>query len=395
MPPRQPPFHPHSPPFLSPVIFSVSVPIKGQSHFLRAAVESIRCQSSAVELAVLDATTDHSVQEILRDYADLISYGYHRADGGQAVAIQEGWDSTRGEIVSWLNADDCYFPGALPRVEAAFRSQPEVDVVFGHAVNLDAEGAFLSYFPAAADNVRLIQTENGICQPACFVRRRAMERVGGLNTNLHYVMDWDFWVRLYESGSRFLFLDTPLAAVTQHPLTKTLSGAALRYREIADLLEPNMPGAERMLSMARMRCHDFLNRPERGMGAMFRPLALVAASLDWRLRKPRQQPVLFGIEVGTQRVSGECVVQFPRYFPAHPATELEVLTDAPMALQAETSGVSFMLEPRGPEVTRFAGRDFTAHVMGAHLPAPITGPEILIRVRGTMSWRLISARLRR
>jgi len=386
--------HPtRTPAFPHRVIFSVSVPIKGQSHFLRAALESLRCQSNRVEVAALDASPDDSVQEVLRDYEDLVSYGYHRGDEGQAAAIQEGWDNTRGEIVAWLNADDCYFPGSLARVGAVFESRPDVDVVFGHAVNLDAGGAFLSYFPAAPDNVSLIRTENGICQPACFVRRSAMERVGGLSTSLHYVMDWDFWVRLYNNGSRFHFLATPLAAVTQHPQTKTLSGAALRYQEIGDLLALSAPRAERMLSLARIRCHDILNRPPQGAAALLRPLALVAASLDWRLRKPREQPVLFGIEVGTQRVSGECIVQFPRYAPGHPASALIVLADVPVTLHAEIAGTSLVLEPRGTEVAHFAGREITAQVIGGELPVPLGTPDVSIRLRGNPGWRLIAARL--
>jgi hypothetical protein len=75
------------------LIFSISVPVYGHAEFLPHTLESIRCQSAKVELAVLDATPDDSVQKVLSTYADMIDYAYHREDDGQAAAIQEGWEN--------------------------------------------------------------------------------------------------------------------------------------------------------------------------------------------------------------------------------------------------------------------------------------------------------------
>ena len=54
------------------MIFSISVPVYGHAEFLPHTLKSIRCQPVEVELAVLDATPDDSVQRVLSTYTDMI-----------------------------------------------------------------------------------------------------------------------------------------------------------------------------------------------------------------------------------------------------------------------------------------------------------------------------------
>jgi lipopolysaccharide transport system permease protein len=49
-------------------------------------------------------------------------------------------------------------------------------------MRVSAEDDFLSYFPAIDPDPRSLTRGCIICQPSCFVRRRAIERVGGLDT---------------------------------------------------------------------------------------------------------------------------------------------------------------------------------------------------------------------
>jgi hypothetical protein len=91
----------------------------------------------------------------------------------------------------------------------------------------------MSYFPPIQEfNANDLTRTCFICQPACFVRRTAYERVGGVNPNLHYTMDWGLWNRLSKSGVKFYYLHEVLAAVRYYPGTKTLSRDWKRYMEI-------------------------------------------------------------------------------------------------------------------------------------------------------------------
>jgi len=214
------------------VKFSIAIPVCRQANYLPSALESIRVQAQDVQLAVMDATPDDSVQKVLENYIDLLSYHRRGRDAGQASAIQEGWDNTDGEILAWLCADDYYFPDTLDAVKQVFISRPDVDVVYGDSIFVDDLDHFLKYFPAIDSDISAITKGCCISQPSCFVRRTALEAIGSLNPELHYIMDWDLWTRLYKAGAIFYYLRKPLAAVRMYQGTKTSSRSWKRFFEI-------------------------------------------------------------------------------------------------------------------------------------------------------------------
>jgi glycosyltransferase involved in cell wall biosynthesis len=215
------------------VTFAIVIPNLNQSHFLSSALESLRFQSAKFNLAVMDGGSTDNFREIADEYSELITFMRSGPDGGQAAAIREGKTKIPGDIVSWLNADDYYFPHALDKVASCFEKDPDLDVVYGEAIHVNPQGFFLSYFPPIQGfDAEEITKNCFICQPACFVRRSAYESVGGVDPELQYTMDWDLWCRLSASGAKFQYLPEVLAAVRYYQGTKTLSGDKRRYREI-------------------------------------------------------------------------------------------------------------------------------------------------------------------
>jgi glycosyltransferase involved in cell wall biosynthesis len=333
------------------LIFSISIPVYNQAKYLGTALESIRCQSTDVQLAVLDASADDSAQSVLVPYRGLIHYAYHHSDAGQSAAIQEGWDNTSGDVVAWLNADDYYFPGALAKVQQIFLDRPDVDIVYGHAVHVSTDSGFEMYFSAISEDLALLSRSCMICQPSCFVRRTAMERVGGLNPGLHYAMDWDMWLRLLETGCRFYFLDEILSAVRVHPATKTLSGAKQRYREIRDILKVRTDWLHRNASLVGFFHYDLANRPR----------SLLGDTLYWGLngldqlykfmKRPKRIDIR-GLECWTNKVDKTCEVCLPWYSPQSP-TEALIFTDRALDLSVHLNETPLELQPRAATTTVF------------------------------------------
>ena len=213
--------------------FAIVVPNLNQSHFLPDALEGLRYQTSPFELAIMDGGSADGFDKVVNRYSDIITYLRSGQDKGQAAAIKEGKDKVHGDVLAWLNADDYYFPGTLNKVATCFEQHPELDVVYGDAIHVSPEGFFLSYFPAIQEFSANDLTSNCfICQPACFVRRVAYEKVGGIDPTLQYTMDWDLWCRLSDSGAKFCYLHEVLAAVRYYHGTKTLSRNWKRYMEI-------------------------------------------------------------------------------------------------------------------------------------------------------------------
>lgn len=244
--------------------FSLAIPVYGQANFLPAAIESIRVQARDVQLAVMDATPDDSVQKVLENYPELRGYRRHGSDSGQAAAIQEGWDNTDGEILAWLCADDYYFPDTLDAVKSVFISCPDVDVVYGDSVFVDKAGHFLGYFPEINSAISSILKGNCISQPSSFVRRTALEKNGRLNADLHYIMDWDLWTRLYRLGAKFHYLNKPLSVVRMYKGTKTSSRSWRRFFEISKHLWLNTTKTAAVKSLIRFYYQDLISGPVTG-----------------------------------------------------------------------------------------------------------------------------------
>jgi glycosyltransferase involved in cell wall biosynthesis len=239
---------------------SLAIPIFRQESFLPSAMESVFVQQKNIQLAVMDATPDDSVQVVLERYRDLLSYHRHGADSGQTAAIQEGWDNTDGDVIAWLCADDYYFPYTIELVKKIFIEHPEIDVVYGDSVFVDETNRFLGYFPAINQSISAITKECCVSQPSCFVRRAAFDQIGGrLNEKLHYIMDWDLWTRLYHSGAKFYYLNKPLSVVRMYEGTKTSSRSWRRFFEISRHLFLNATPLQAVRSMVGFYYQDLLS----------------------------------------------------------------------------------------------------------------------------------------
>lgn len=336
-------------------MFSISVPVYGQAHVIKTTLESIKVQSVPYELAVLDATPDDSVQQVLEGYRDIINYTYHKKDNGQTAAIQEGWNNTNGEIVAWLNADDYYFPDTLQKVAQIFEQNPDIDVVYGNSIHVTEDGQFISYFPAIDQDVSLLTKGCIITQPSCFVRRTAMEKVGGLNTSLHYTMDWDFWIRLYHAGDSFHMLEETLSAVRIYPETKTLSGSSLRYKEINNILKTNTSNISRLRTLLSFKYYDLLNKNNVGLEQLQFLILRFLRALKYTANKNGS---IYGLQKWTNLVEQKCTIMLPWYSPTVPKS-IAVTTNQNDNLSIETGETKYRMDKAGNTAVSFAGKEYS------------------------------------
>ncbi|MEY3479524.1 MAG: hypothetical protein RIQ71_299 [Verrucomicrobiota bacterium] len=98
-------------------------------------------------------------------------------DAGMYDAINKGLLRATGDICSYLNCDEQLLPGALSRVRRFFACHPSVDVVFGDAILVDAEGLALCYWrPYAPSLNHLSGATLNTLSCSTFFRRGIVER---------------------------------------------------------------------------------------------------------------------------------------------------------------------------------------------------------------------------
>lgn len=201
--------------------FSVVTPSLNQGRFVGAAIESVLAQDVPdVEHIVVDGGSTDETQDVLARYPHLIVL---RDEGrGQSQAINVGFRAASGEVIGWLNADDCYVPGAFEGVRRAVAEHPDAGIVYGNAEYIDETGAVVGDIRSGPfDLERLLNGVNAIAQPSVFMRATLLERIGLLDEGLHYVMDYELWLRA-SRVTRLVWVDETWAQFRWHADSKTV-----------------------------------------------------------------------------------------------------------------------------------------------------------------------------
>lgn len=217
-------------------LVSVVTPCLNAAEFLDETIRSVLAQDYPnLEYLVMDAGSTDGTLAILERYQGRLEF-VSAPDGGAADAINRGFRKARGEIVAWLGADDLYLPGAISAAVAALAADSAAAAVYGEGYWIGTDGANLGRYPTVAPyNAGAFRRECPICQPACFMRRDAVEAVGGLDASLHWAFDYDLWIRL---SQRYPFRAIPqyLAQSRMHPRNKSLGGKQRMFEECIQVL---------------------------------------------------------------------------------------------------------------------------------------------------------------
>lgn len=231
---------------------SVVTPSYNQAEHLVATLESVLSQHGDFQIdhVVMDGgSTDGSV-DLLRQHeaslrrrarqAQCNGFQFRwisRPDGGQAEAINTGFEMADGDLFCWLNSDDLFAnANALARVFAYFKAHPDAAFLYGRAYEIDFEGGVCGTHRVVVEyQIEDLLEIDYIVQPAAFWRRAVYERIGPLNQSMHFAFDWEYWIRISREF-KFHFLNEFLACNRVYPENKSLSGGEARRREIAQLL---------------------------------------------------------------------------------------------------------------------------------------------------------------
>jgi GT2 family glycosyltransferase len=191
---------------------SVVIPAYEVADTVGEAVESALAQTVApFEVIVVDDGSTDGTEEALRPYSERITL-LSKDNGGPASARNLGVAHARGELVSFLDADDVYEPARIEALGRLAASRPDLDVLMTDA-GLEVEGQVVGRFcaetPFAVDDQRLAILDRCFVVCPCVRRSRLLE-AGGFDEALRLGEDWDCWLRLIMGGTRVGLVDAPL-----------------------------------------------------------------------------------------------------------------------------------------------------------------------------------------
>lgn len=207
----------------NPPTISIVTPSYQQGVYLARTIESVLAQGyPKLEYVIQDGGSTDDTGAILAQYCDRLTHVASQRDTGQADAINKGFQHTTGEIMAWLNSDDILLPGALATVSDFFAANPDVDVVYGHRIQINQHDQEVGRWVLPRHDPQVLAWADYIPQETLFWRRRLWEKVGGcVDTSYQFALDWELLLRFQQAGGKFVRLPRFLAAFRVHDGQKT------------------------------------------------------------------------------------------------------------------------------------------------------------------------------
>ena len=217
-------------------LLSIVIANYNYGRYLEDAILSVVSQGvgDKVELIVCDGgSTDNSI-EVIRKYADKISWWCSEKDGGQSAAFNKGFMHARGKYLSWLNADDVIPKGSLRKICNQMERHPDCEWFTGNFFRFLESRKVIEVGWGPHWYPSWLQRKNSplvIFGPTSFFTKNIYERVGRIREDMYFMMDNDLWIRFMNAGVKMRRLCCFCWGFRMHEASKTAEYGEHRLSE--------------------------------------------------------------------------------------------------------------------------------------------------------------------
>jgi hypothetical protein len=236
---------------------SVIIPAYNRADLLGEAIESTLTQTrSSVEAIIVDDGSTDDTRSVVAAYHDPRVRYVYQMNAGLAAARNSGIRQATGRYVAFLDADDLFLPGKLACQVPALDAQPAVGLVAGGYIFADITGHPMAeahpWRSHPSLNLQTLLVGCPIIVNSVLIRREWLTQVGGFDTNLRRVEDWDLWLRLAHAGCLMAWTPEVLCVYRMHPGQMVRDGQSQEETALAVLNKFfAQPGLEPSLWQAR------------------------------------------------------------------------------------------------------------------------------------------------
>jgi glycosyltransferase involved in cell wall biosynthesis len=183
---------------------SVLIPNYNRSLMLQDAIQSVLAQSyQDFEIIVVDDGSTEDIPSAIAPFADRVQY-VRKENAGCASARNHGLGLVKGEFTAFLDNDDLWLPQKLERQVEVLQSRPDVGMVSCQAYVMDDSARVFARPAQGADRVSPLVSLAELSEQNVIVgggsseivRTQALRDIGGFNSTVEFVDDWDCWLRL-------------------------------------------------------------------------------------------------------------------------------------------------------------------------------------------------------
>lgn len=215
-------------------LVTVIIPAFNAQRFLAETLNSLLAQTyQQWEAIIIDDGSNDQTLAIAQEFAhnEPRLRVLTQANAGVSASRNAGMGIAEGEFIAFLDADDVWHPQKLERQVQAACTQ-SVDFIYCCVSYHDVNGT-LYYEPDWSPYLGALNGEEFFVRqytslfllPSCvMVRKSLIEQCGGFDISLRSAEDGELWLRLAQSGARFLGLSERLCQYRSHSAGLTHNG---------------------------------------------------------------------------------------------------------------------------------------------------------------------------
>lgn len=202
-------------------LVSVVIPNYNYAKYITATVESVLAQTyPKIEVIVVDDESKDDSLEVLTSFGDRIKV-ITQKNGGVSRARNYGAETSKGEFLAFLDADDIWLPTKIERQMERLLKDGAVGLVHCSMTYIDSAGNVLGEITEGTEGYvgdKMLRFDGGGVIGAgstSLIRKEVFDEVGGFDPRMSTAADWDISYRI-AAKYKVAVVKEPLVLYRQH-----------------------------------------------------------------------------------------------------------------------------------------------------------------------------------
>lgn len=184
--------------------FSIIIPLYNKENFIENTLKSVSAQTfHDFEIIIInDGSTDKSEEKALNFNDSRIRY-FLKENGGASSARNKGIEEAGSNFITFLDADDYWYPDFLQEMFDAIHRFPE-QKVFSAAIEIETSKKVIPahYSIEKTGNYELVDylkaslKQSVLCSSCAVFHKDIFEEIGNFDLNIKSGQDTDLWIRI-------------------------------------------------------------------------------------------------------------------------------------------------------------------------------------------------------
>lgn len=181
---------------------SVIIPTYNRCELLKRSIDSVLTQTyEDIELIIVDDGSTDGTKEMVEAIEDeRVRYIQMPTNMGAAAARNEGVKNATADLIAFHDSDDCWREDKLEKQMAYWNEHPEFAMVYCPYIVRGKEvvAPTLEWGLLEGNILAYLLLRNSIGTPTMLMKKDCFEEIGGFNSLLKCLEDWEFAIRFAE-----------------------------------------------------------------------------------------------------------------------------------------------------------------------------------------------------